>query len=101
AVFSYRPQESARLRPVMEQGHPIADALPAMSGPATLPVASLKQYRWVGWNTPRYDLRVKSSFAILRKAFQSLPGPPAASSASAGAATEQPVPAGGKSSPVR
>lgn len=107
AAFSYRPLEAARTRPVMEQGHPIADALPAMSGPATLPATSLKQYRWVGWDTPHYDLRVKASFAILRKTFQSLPGPPAASErssapiASAGATAEQPKPVGGKSPPVR
>lgn len=107
AAFSYRPLDAARTRPVMEQGHPIADALPAMSGPATLPATSLKQYRWVGWDTPHYGLRVKASFAILRKTFQSLPGPPAASErpsapiASAGATADQPKPAGGKSSPVR
>ena len=107
AAFSYRPLEGARLRPVMEQGHPIADALPGMSGPATLPVANMKQYRWVGWNTPRYDLRVKGSFAILRKAFQSLPGLPAvperlpAPIARGGATAQKPKPAGGKTSPVR
>jgi hypothetical protein len=107
AAFSYRPLEGARLRPVMEQGHPIADALPGMSGPATLPVANLKQYRWVGWNTPHHDLRVKASFAILRKAFQSLAGLPAvperlpAPIARGGATAQKPKPAGGQTSPVR
>ncbi|MCI0408617.1 MAG: hypothetical protein L0191_08645, partial [Acidobacteria bacterium] len=51
AAFSYRPQPGARTRPIMEQGHPVSDALPGMTGPGTLPTASLKPYRWAGWNT--------------------------------------------------
>ena len=74
AAFSYRPLESARLRPIMEQGHPVADALPSMTSPTNLDLNLLKQYRWTGWNTPRYGLRVKDSYAILRKALQSPAG---------------------------
>jgi tetratricopeptide (TPR) repeat protein len=79
AAFSYRPLANARLRPIMEQGHPVADALPAMTGPATIQSAALKQYRWAGWAVPQYNLRLKDSYAIVRKALQSLPAsPPAA-----------------------
>jgi hypothetical protein len=76
AAFSYRPLEAARRRPIMEQSHPVADALPSMSGPATLPSGALRQYRWAGWNTPRYSLRLKDSYAILQKALQPLTAPP-------------------------
>jgi hypothetical protein len=63
----------------MEQGHPVADALPAMTGPATIQSGALKQYRWAGWAVPQYNLRLKDSYAIVRKALQSLPAsPPAA-----------------------
>ncbi|MBZ5514198.1 MAG: tetratricopeptide repeat protein [Acidobacteriia bacterium] len=78
AAFSYRPLASARLGAIMEQGHPVADALPPMTGPATIESRALKQYRWEGWNAPRYDLRLKDSYAILRKVFQSLPASPPA-----------------------
>jgi tetratricopeptide (TPR) repeat protein len=107
AVFSYRPLESARMRAIMEQGHPIADALPALSGPTTLPAEGLKQYRWAGWNSPHFDLRPKASMAILRKTFQVMSGPPPVSerslppAASSGGTAEKPKPAGGKASPVR
>ncbi|MGA2628636.1 MAG: tetratricopeptide repeat protein [Terriglobia bacterium] len=94
AAFSYRPLEGARLRPIMEQGHSIADALPGMSGPATLPAESLKQYRWPGWNAPRYSLRVKGSYAILRKALQSL-------AASGGAPSPRAAEASGSGKPGR
>ena len=77
-VFSYRPLESARMRPVMEQGHVIADALPGMTGPATMLSAAFKNYLWQGWDTPEYKLRLKLSYAILQKAMQSLPEAPAA-----------------------
>jgi hypothetical protein len=76
AAFSYRPIDRARSRPIMEQSHPVADALPGMTGPSTLPISALKQYRWTGWNTPRYNLRLKDSYAILRKALPSLMAPP-------------------------
>ncbi len=75
-AFSYRPLEASRLRPIMEQGHPIADALPGMAGPATILAAAYKEYRWAQWDAPQFDLRVKDSYAILRKAFLSLPALP-------------------------
>jgi hypothetical protein len=79
AVFSYRPLESARLRPLMEQGQPIADALPGMTGPATMLTAAFKYYRWRGWDKPQYALRTKDSYAILSKAFHALPTAPPSS----------------------
>lgn len=82
-AFSYRPLETSRVRPIMEQGHPIADALPGMAGPATILSAALKEYRWPGWNTPRYNLRPKASLHLLRRAFLSLPAPMPASERSA------------------
>lgn len=78
AAFSYRPLEGSRLRPIMEQGHPIADALPGMVGPATVFAAAYKDYRWAGWDTPQFHLRPKESYAILRKALLSLPATPPA-----------------------
>lgn len=78
-AFSYRPLEASKLRPIMEQGHPIADALPGMMGPATVLAAAYKEYRWVKWETPQFDLRLKDSYAILRKAFLALPAAPAVS----------------------
>lgn len=78
-VFSYRPLESARLRPIMEQGHAIADALPGMTGPATVLSAGYKNYRWPSWDSVQgYQLRTKESYEILRKAFQTLAEAPAA-----------------------
>lgn len=76
AVFSYRPLESARKRPLMEQGQPIADALPGMTGPATMLATAYKYYRWKGWEKPSYDLRIKDSYDILAKAFHALPDTP-------------------------
>ena len=76
AVFSYRPLETSLLRPLMEQNHPIADALPGMTGPLTMLAAGLKKYRWGGWNAPTSILRPKESFAILRREFYSLPPSP-------------------------
>ncbi len=78
AVFSYRPLQSARLRPLMEQGQPIADALPGMTGPATMLSAAFKYYTWQGWNKPQYRWRSKDSYAILRKALLALPDTPPA-----------------------
>ncbi len=83
AVFSYRPNENARMRPIMEQGHAIADALPGMTGPATALSAGYQYYRWPSWTTPEYSLRLKDSYVILRKAIQALPAAPAAASTSA------------------
>ena len=94
AVFSYRPLEGARLRPIMEQGHPVADALPAMMSPTTISAAALKQYRWAGWNVPHYNLRLKDSFPMLRRAFQSLPASPGASERPAPPLARQGVPGG-------
>jgi tetratricopeptide (TPR) repeat protein len=76
AAFSYRPREGARLRPIMEQGHPVADALPGMAGPTIIQSRALKPFRWSGWNTPRYNLRMKDSYAILRRAFQAVNASP-------------------------
>jgi tetratricopeptide (TPR) repeat protein len=86
AVFSYRPVESARLRPLMEQGQPIADALPGMTGPVTVLSAAYKYFRWEKWDQPQYELRTKDSYSILAKAFHTLPESPPA-----GAAPRQPV----------
>ncbi len=72
-AFSYRPLEISRLFPVMEQNHPIADALPGLAGPEAILAAALKEYRWMKWDSPQYDLRLKDSYAILRKAFLQLP----------------------------
>jgi len=94
AAFSYRPLEGARMRPIMEQGHPVADALPAMSGPTTIASDALRQYRWTGWSTPRYNLRAKDSYAILRRAFPALaasPGAPAPRPAEGGGGRRQPA----------
>jgi len=60
----------------MEQSHPVSDALPDLTGPGSLPATSLKSYRWAGWSVPRYNLRLKDSYAILRKAMPSLTAPP-------------------------
>lgn len=76
-AFSYRPLEEARIRPIMEQGHPVADALPGMAGPVSPLAAAYKNYRWPGWDNAQYALRLKDSYAILRKAFLSLSGVPA------------------------
>ena len=76
AAFSYRPMDNARTRPIMEQSHPVSDALPDLTGPGSLPATSLKSYRWAGWSVPRYNLRLKDSYAILRKAMPSLTAPP-------------------------
>jgi len=78
AAFSYRPRESAQSRPIMEQRHLIADALPGMAGPTQILAAALKPYRWAGWSIPKYSLRLKGSYSILQKAFQALPETPAA-----------------------
>ncbi len=75
-AFSYRPLQSAELRPIMEQGHPVADSLPALSGPASLPQGEIRRFLWAKWSQPRYSLRVKSSYDILRKALLALPTVP-------------------------
>ncbi len=75
-VFSYKPLESARTRPPMDQNLPVADSLPAMTSPDFINAKTYKYYRWNGWNTPQYDLRMKESYAILRKALQALPATP-------------------------
>jgi len=80
AAFSYRPMAGARLRPIMEQGHPVADALPGMAGTTRVQREALKQFRWSGWSVPRYRLRIKDSYAILRRAFQAVLASPAAPS---------------------
>jgi len=77
AVFAYRPLDAAALRPIMEQGQPIADSLPGFTTPTTIHTAELnKTYNWKGWERPQYNLRVKDSYAVLREAFSSLPRSP-------------------------
>ncbi|MBI1984187.1 MAG: tetratricopeptide repeat protein [Acidobacteria bacterium] len=77
AAFSYKPRGPAQARPIMEQRHPIADALPGMAGPAQILAGALKPYRWAGWSAPQYSLRLKGSYAILQRTFQALPESPA------------------------
>ncbi len=76
AAFSYRPIPSASLRPLMEQGQPITDSLPPLSSPFLMASDALRKYRWPEWTKPQYTLRLKASYDILRKAFQSLPPTP-------------------------
>ena len=76
AAFSYRPQPVLQMRPIMEQGHPIADSLPAPKGPLTMPQGSLRKYTWASWTRPQYVLREKQSYGILQKAFLALPKSP-------------------------
>jgi tetratricopeptide (TPR) repeat protein len=78
-AFSYRPLDSARTRPIMEQSHPVSDALPDLTGPGSLPASAIKPYRWNGWSVPHYKLRLKDSYAILRKVMPSLTAPPSPS----------------------
>ena len=83
AAFSYRPRRDLRMRPIMEQGHPIADSLPALTGPLAISPDSLRQYAWSSWTRPQYVLRKKESYVLLQKAFLALPKTPLASSLSA------------------
>jgi tetratricopeptide (TPR) repeat protein len=78
AAFSYRPQPELRMRPIMEQGHPITDSLPAMTGPLTMSPDSLRKYTWSAWTQSRYNLRRKQSYDILQRAFLALPMTPLA-----------------------
>ena len=81
AAFSFRPSaQSERGRSIMAQNLPVVDALPGMTGPRTMENSALKEFRWAGWDSPRYNLRPKDSIAILRKTFQSLPAAPPADS---------------------
>jgi len=98
AAFSYQPLEGARLRPIMEQGHPVADALPPMAGTTHIQREGLKQFRWSGWNAPRYHLRTKDSYAILRRAFQAIQTAPMAPPAAQGGTSRR---ARGGASPGR
>jgi len=82
AAFSYCPQPRLQMQPIMEQGHPIADSLPAMTGPLTMAPGSLRKYTWASWTRPQYTLREKQSYSILQKAFQSLPKAPLATTPS-------------------
>ena len=77
-AFSYRPQRALQMRPIMEQGHPIADSLPGLAGPLTMPPGSLRKYTWSSWTHPRYVLREKQSYSILQKTFLSMPRTPLA-----------------------
>jgi tetratricopeptide (TPR) repeat protein len=107
AAFSFRPSASDRSRSMMAQDSPVVDALPDMTGPTTVPASALKKFTWASWNAPRYEVRLKDSFALLRKAFQSLPSPPAAPQqppapvARGSAAQQKASPAGGGSRPRR
>ncbi len=76
AAFSYRPQLALRMRPIMEQGHPIADSLPPLAGPLVMSPNSLRKYAWAPWTRPRYVLREKRSYDILQKALLALPRTP-------------------------
>ena len=73
ALFSYRPRTSASRRPIMEQGHTVADSLPELESATSLPAEGLKPYVWEGWEDPEYELRPKESYSRLRRAFTSLP----------------------------
>jgi Flp pilus assembly protein TadD len=84
AAFSYRPRESALLRPIMEQGHAVADSLPKLAGPTSLPPDLLKSYLWAGWALPEFKIRPKDSYPQLRRAFTSLPASPPGRQAAAG-----------------
>ncbi|HVB29500.1 MAG TPA: tetratricopeptide repeat protein [Terriglobia bacterium] len=84
AAFSYRPVQEFRMRPIMEQGHPIADALPALAGPLTISPDSLRKYTWASWTQPQYVLRKKESYGLLQKAFLALPKTPLSSPATGG-----------------
>jgi hypothetical protein len=92
-AFSYRPQENVRLRPMMQQQQAIADALPGMTGPATMNAALFNRYyRWQGWDSlTDFTVRPKDSYQILQKVFATLPKEPSRESHS---------PAGG-AGPVR
>jgi tetratricopeptide (TPR) repeat protein len=73
ALFAYRPRERASRRPIMEQGHTVADSLPELEAATSLPAERLKQYVWEGWEDPQYELRPKESYSRLRRAFTRLP----------------------------
>jgi hypothetical protein len=73
ALFSYRPRTSASRRPIMEQGHTVADSLPELESAASLPAERLKPYVWEGWEDPEYQFRPKESYSRLRRAFAGLP----------------------------
>jgi hypothetical protein len=72
AVFSYRPDALARARPIMDQNQTIADALPHLEGANVISNSKYKYFRWNKWDVPRYVLRSKDSFAMLRQAFLAL-----------------------------
>ncbi len=76
AAFSYRPNPAVASRPLMEQGQPITDALPTLPANGVMAPSHLSKFRWQGWTHPAYTLRLKASYGILRKAFQSLPSTP-------------------------
>ncbi|PYV16809.1 MAG: hypothetical protein DMG21_10545 [Acidobacteria bacterium] len=77
-VFSYRPLDAAAERPIMEQGQPVADALPGLTGPTAILTEALnKTYAWKGCDQPLYNLRIKDSYAVLHEALLSLPRIPA------------------------
>ena len=62
----------------MEQGQPVADALPGLTGPTAILTEALnKTYAWKGWDQPLYNLRIKDSYAVLHEALLSLPRIPA------------------------
>jgi hypothetical protein len=75
-AFSYRPQPALRMRPIMEQGHPIADSLPAIAGALVMSPNALRKYTWASWTRTRYVLREKRSYDILQKVLLALPKTP-------------------------
>lgn len=93
-AFSYKPREAAMLRPMMEQGHPVADALPGMEAANRIAASALKSYRWLGWDVPRYEFRVTKSYDMVRQTLQSLPATPGgAQRRPGGQAPSRPAPA--------
>ncbi|HET7841166.1 MAG TPA: tetratricopeptide repeat protein [Terriglobia bacterium] len=77
AAFAYRPEPNLRQRDVMQQQQPIADALPAMTGPTTINTAAFKNFRWQGWDSlSDFSAQPKVSYSILQKTFATLPKEP-------------------------
>ncbi len=75
-ALSFRPSSAALVRPMMEQGHAIADALPDLKSATEIDPESLRLFQWEGWDRPRYRLRIKESYTILRQAYERLPATP-------------------------
>ncbi len=87
AVFAYRPEPNVRQHDPAaagQQQQPIADALPAMTGPTTLNTAAFKNFRWQGWDSlSNFTAQPKVSYSILQKTFATLPKEPSRESRAA------------------